>query len=562
MTRPARIMEGLQLDRINLRAESVTIAERETVNTGSVQDAILSEQEQVVPQQNAGLLIEDATLRRLIEGIALNLDLTPLILTEESLVTNGLFNYELLIADREVAHRIRPLITAEQHTAQEIKPALIALVPSTYPASLNESDSSDFDAVLAVPERPALLSAQLGVALYAHRAFAQRYQSAMEELNLNRNIFKSVTNGISVANAQLPDMPLMYVNPAFEIMTGYSLEDVEGRNCRFLQGEERNQPGITLLREAIAQERETTAVIRNFRKDGSSFWNELALSPIRNRDGVLTHFVGIQTDVTERVEFETALRESEKLAAVGRLASAIAHEINNPLEAVMNLLYLAQTSLPESEATAESKHYLAQADTEVQGIKLITARSLRFYKQSTGPEAILCNTMLDSVIDIYRPRFLNFDVKLERRERSTQHIVCLASEIRQVLSNLITNAVDALRGTGGRLLVRTQEATDWRNDRKGVLLTVADTGKGMSGETLSNLYKAFYTTKGVSGTGLGLWVSAEIVQRHHGRLRVRSSEKPGKHGTIFQLFLPFQAIAGNEGTGSHGNNPGNGGVKQ
>lgn len=520
------------------------------MNTGSVQDALSPEQKQAVPQQTAGLLIVDATLRRLIEGVALNLDLTPSTLNEEDLLTAGLFNYELLIADKDIAHRLRPLISAEQHAGQEIKPALIALAAAPYQPSANDQDSSDFDAVLVVPERPSMLSAQLGVALYAHRAFAQRYQSAMEELNLNRNIFKSVTNGISVANTELPDMPLMYVNPAFEVMTGYSLEDVEGKNCRFLQGEERNQPGITLLREAIAQKRETTAVIRNFRKDGSSFWNELALSPIRNRKGELTHFVGIQTDVTERVEFEIALRESEKLAAVGRLASAIAHEINNPLEAVMNLLYLAQTSLPENEGTEESRRYLAQADTEVQGIKLITARSLRFYKQSTGPEAILCNVMLDSVVDIYTPRYVNFDVKLERRDRSTQHIVCLASEIRQVLSNLITNAIDAMRGSGGRLLVRTHEATDWRSDRKGVVITVADTGKGMSLETLANLYKAFYTTKGVSGTGLGLWVSSEIVQRHHGHLRVRSSDDPRRHGTVFQLFLPFQGVSGTERSAS------------
>ena len=519
------------------------------MNTGSVEEAISPELKQTIPQQTVGLLIDDPIGRRLVEGVALNLDLTPSILTEADLSTARLFDFELLIANKEIARRIRPLITAEQHTGQEIKPALIAIVSAPYRPSSEDGDSADFDAVLALPEKPAMLSAQLGVALYAHRAFAQRYQSAMEELNLNRNIFKSVSNGISVANAQLPDLPLMYVNPAFEAMTGYSLEDVEGKNCRFLQGDERNQPGVTLIREAIAQERETTAVIRNFRKDGSFFWNELALSPIRNRDGVLTHFVGIQTDVTERVEFETALRESEKLAAVGRLASAIAHEINNPLEAVMNLLYLAQTSLPEIEATTESRRYLGQADTEVQGIKLITARSLRFYKQSTGPEAILCSTMLDAILDIYTPRFKNFDVRLERRERSTQHIVCLASEIRQVLSNLITNSIDAMRGKGGRLLVRTHEATDWKTDHKGVVVTVADTGRGMSGETLKNIYKAFYTTKGASGTGLGLWVSAEIVHRHHGHLRVRSRDTGDGHGTVFQLFLPFQAVSGDEKSG-------------
>ncbi len=291
--------------------------------------------------------------------------------------------------DEDVARDLRSVIQEAQRIAgAEIKPTLIAVVPAPYTPCSDRAESSDFDAVLAMPETPARLSTQRSVALYSHRAFAFRYQSALEELTLNRNIFKSVSNGISVANAPLPDMPLMYVNPAFEVMTGYSLEDVIGTNCRFLQGNERNQPGLTLVREALEQERETVAVLRNFRKDGSAFWNELSLSPIRNADGELTHFVGIQMDVTERVEFESALRESEKLAAVGRLASSIAHEINNPLEAVMNLVYLTKGLIPEGPGSEEAHQYLGQVDAELQRVALITAQSLRFYKQSTGPEAI------------------------------------------------------------------------------------------------------------------------------------------------------------------------------
>jgi two-component system sporulation sensor kinase C len=240
------------------------------------------------------------------------------------------------------------------------------------------------------------------------------------------------------------------------------------------------------------------------------------------------------------VEFEGALRESEKLAAVGRLASSIAHDINNPLEAVMNLVYLAVQVLPKIQDAEESRRSLGQADMELRRVKLITAQSLRFYKQSTGPEAITCSALVSLIVDLYQPRFLNFHIEAEMRERSSQHIVCLASEIRQVVTNLITNAIDAMRGLGGRLLVRTREATHWKSDARGVVITVADTGRGMSKETQSSIYKAFYTTKGASGTGLGLWISGEIVKRHHGHLRVRSREG---HGTVFQLFLPFQAAS-------------------
>lgn len=518
------------------------------VNSGSTQDAITPEQMHNPVKQTVGLLIQDPTYRRLIEGITVNLNLSPSVLEQHELDIQRITDFELIIADESVARRLRPLIEAAQHAAgAEIKPALIAVLPTLSTLPGGKQETSDFDAVLSMPEKPSTLASQLSVALYAHRAFATRYQSALEELNLNRNIFKSVTNGISVSNAQLPDMPLMYVNPAFEVMTGYSLEEVEGRNCRFLQREDHDQPGLTLIREAIRQQRETVAVIRNYRRDGSAFWNELSLSPIRNVEGKLTHFVGIQMDVTERVEFESALRESEKLAAVGRLASSIAHEINNPLEAVMNLVYLAGQLMPKTPDSSEAQQFLGQADMELQRVKLITAQSLRFYKQSTGPEAITCSELIAPIIDIYNSRFINYSITVERRERSSQHIVCLASEIRQVVTNLITNAIDAMRAGGGRLFVRTHEATYWDTDKRGVVLTIADTGNGMSTETQASIYKAFYTTKGISGTGLGLWISSEIVRRHRGHLRVRSREGSG---TVFQLFLPFQAVAGEDRSAS------------
>ena len=510
-------------------------------DSGSIQSAITADQMQNAVKQAVGLLLKDPTSRRLIEGIATNLDLSPSVLDLDQFNAGWLGDFELIIADEDVARELRPKIRESQQTGSaEIKPALIAVVAAPYKPG---EESSDFDAVLALPETPATLITQLSVALYSHRAFAMRYQSAMEELNLNRNIFRSVTNGISVANAQLPDMPLMYVNPAFEVMTGYSLEEVEGKNCRFLQGSDHDQPGLVLIREAIELQRETTAVIRNYRKDGTFFWNQLSLSPIWNTEGQLTHFVGIQMDVTERVEFESALRESEKLAAVGRLASSIAHEINNPLEAVMNLVYLAEQSMPKSADAEDASRYLGQADMELQRVKLITAQSLRFYKQSTGPEAITCAELVSPIVDLYKPRFTNFNIDVAIRSRSSQHIVCLASEIRQVVTNLITNAIDAMRSGGGRLFVRTREATYWRNDTRGVIITVADSGKGMSRATQASIYKAFYTTKGASGTGLGLWISSEIVKRHRGHLCVRSVEGSG---TVFQLFLPFQAASGED----------------
>ena len=229
-------------------------------------------------------------------------------------------------------------------------------------------------------------------------------------------------------------MPLVYVNPAFEIITGYSIEESLGRNCRFLQQGQNDQPGLTLIREALQQGREIKAIVRNYRKDGSPFWNELAISPIRNHEGKLTHFVGIQQDVTSRVEFEEALRESEKLATAGRLAASIAHEINNPLEAITNLIYLARRSGSMSEA----EEHLSMADAELRRVALLTSQSLRFYKQSSAPQAVKPSDLLESVLDVYARRLGSMKIAVERRERTCDSIVCFESELRQVVSNLVS----------------------------------------------------------------------------------------------------------------------------
>lgn len=483
-----------------------------------------------------GLLIADATCRRLIEGAATNLGLQPVSLTGED-SAESLATFEMVIADEPAARELRQRLAPLRQADPQSGPALVTIV-SSLEERLQMQKISALEGILLVPEKPAIVAAQLSVALYSARAFRQQYESVLDELRLNRQIFQSVTSGITIADATAPDMPLRYVNPGFELMTGYSLEEVQDRNCRFLQGDDHDQPGLKLVRDALANQRETVALLRNYRKDGTPFWNELYLSPIRTRGGEVTHFVGIQMDVTERVEFEAALRSSEKLAAVGRLASTIAHEINNPLEAVMNLVYLARTS----EESSEIRHYLALADQELRRVKLITSQSLRFYKQSSRPQAIAPADLLSSVLDMYGSRLTNVGVRLQRRDRSETQIVCLESEIRQVLSNLLSNAVDAMRGTGGELLVRSRAATHWVSGVPGVVFTVADTGGGMDAETRARIYEAFFTTKEGAGTGLGLWITRGIVDRHRGSLQVRSRQGAEHSGTVFRLFLPTQAM--------------------
>lgn len=246
----------------------------------------------------------------------------------------------------------------------------------------------------------------------------------------------------------------------------------------------------------------------------------------------------IVRDVSERARAEEALRRTEKLAATGRLAASIAHEINNPLEAITNLLYLLHNFAGLSESAL---HYVMMAEHEARRISEIAQQTLRFYRQSTLPIRANIGELVNSVLDLYRGRLNTLNVEVERRFRSNADLLCFEGEIRQVIANLVGNAVDAIPATGGRLFVRVRPSRRWNSTgAPGVRLTVADSGSGMAPEVRSRIFEAFYTTKEATGTGLGLWVSLEIIVKHHGLVRVRSraasSGRPS--GTVFQIFLP------------------------
>jgi signal transduction histidine kinase len=261
---------------------------------------------------------------------------------------------------------------------------------------------------------------------------------------------------------------------------------------------------------------------------------DFVYQPRRDADGKISGIIVLGVDVTESKRAEEVLLQSEKLNAVGRLASSIAHEINNPLEAVTNLIYLAQLAAVSPEA----KGYLTQAEVELRRVSAIASQTLRFYRQSTNPRPVTAEELIDETLPLYQGRLANKGIVLEKRDRTRRSVTCFDGEIRQVLSNLIANAIDAMNVEGGRLMIRSREGSNWRTGQAGVTLTVADTGQGMSHDTQSKIFEPFFTTKGANGTGLGLWISQEIVDRHHGVLRVRTSQAEGCSGTVFTLFLP------------------------
>jgi signal transduction histidine kinase len=247
--------------------------------------------------------------------------------------------------------------------------------------------------------------------------------------------------------------------------------------------------------------------------------------------------VTFSRNITERKRSQAVLIQTEKLAAVGRLASSIAHEINNPLESVTNLLYLALCA----QDMKETRGFLQTAERELRRVSAISNQTLRFHRQSSKPTALVPEETIRGCLSMQHGRILNGNIEIGLRFCPSRPVICFEGEIRQVLNNLIANAVDALQPAGGKLLLRSREATHWASGKRGVVITVADSAEGMSRKTLKRIFEPFFTTKGESGTGLGLWVSAEIVERHQGVLTVRSSQGERVHGTVFRLFLPFAA---------------------
>ena len=239
----------------------------------------------------------------------------------------------------------------------------------------------------------------------------------------------------------------------------------------------------------------------------------------------------IRDYILQERKAEEALRRSEKLAVAGRLAATIAHEINNPLEAVINLVYLARHSRSQKEA----RDFLERAESELGRVSAIASETLKFYRQTNRASQTQVEEILNSLLVLYRDKIAGSGVELRTDFAQVPPIVAFAGELRQVFSNLLTNAIDA--AAGERIHIRLRQGRDC-SGRKGVTVLVADTGKGIPDAVKTKIFEPFVSTKGMRGTGLGLWVSSGIVRKHGGSIRVRSWSRPDVHGTVFRVFLP------------------------
>jgi PAS domain S-box-containing protein len=328
------------------------------------------------------------------------------------------------------------------------------------------------------------------------------------------------------------------VNQVFAGMTGVPLSRHLGRTLP------------ELLPQPVAQQLEDT-VLRVFAEEEpvrdlelssqtglTRPWTWLASAyPVRTTPQQVRWVGVIVLDASERKRNEEALRKTEKLAATGRLAASIAHEINNPLEAITNLLFLLHNFCALEDPAL---NYVVMAEHEARRIAEITQQTLRFYRQSTLPARANMAELLDSVLTLYQGRLTTLNIRVDRDYDAAMDLFCFAGEVRQVFANLVGNSIDATP-EGGRLVVRARRSRNWKNPAQaGVRFTVADTGTGMEPQVRERVFEAFFTTKEVTGTGLGLWVSHEIVMKHGGQVHVRS--RPARegmlYGTAFQIFIP------------------------
>jgi len=267
---------------------------------------------------------------------------------------------------------------------------------------------------------------------------------------------------------------------------------------------------------------------------------------VRDAHGKIVRWFGTNTDVTDQRRSEEALRQTEKLAATGRLAASIAHEINNPLEAVTNLVYLARIQPSNLEK------YLKLADQELERIAQITKNTLGFYRDTASPAPVDISEILEEVVALYS-RKLNFKrIRLQSEYGDRIVVEGFPGEIRQIFANLLSNAIEAM-SEKGRLRIRAKQVHGRGNLTAipGVRITFLDNGTGIPPERIKKIFEPFYTTKKDVGTGLGLWLTLGLVAKHHGQLRVRSSVRPGRTGTAFSLFLPeTQEDSSKDGSGS------------
>src|SRR5581483_8535734 len=398
---------------------------------------------------------------------------------------------------------------------------------------------------ISVPVIPELLRAKVSVfaELYRktqqleklNRELEERVAARTEELRESESQFRSLANSIpQLAWMAEAGGSIFWYNQRWYDYTGTTLEQVKGWGWDIVHHPDHLHKVAEKYRQSVAtgEPWEDTFPLRG--QDGNYRWFLSRALPIRDVNGKIVRWFGTNTDITDRKLAEEALVKSERLAAMGRLAGIIAHEINNPLEAISNAFYLLRDHPSLDE---EARYYSKLAEEELARVAHITKQTLSFYRESQRPVAVSLAEVLENVIELQSRKLQVSGISVDKRFYTRGLVQGYPVELKQVFLNLIANAMQAMPD-GGRLRLRLGQSKDRRNGREGVRVSICDTGGGILPEHAKRIFEPFFSTKDTKGTGLGLWISKGIVQKYEGTIRFRSIRNRHVRATCFSVFIP------------------------
>jgi PAS domain S-box-containing protein len=376
------------------------------------------------------------------------------------------------------------------------------------------------------------LSIFLLVSILATSLARQKGRADIRAEHFSRQLAAIVENSAEAILSKDAQGIITSWNHGAEQLYGYRADEVIGKHVSLLVPPEQPDEIPGIMARLLRGEHIQNYMADRVHRDGTRLTVYLSISPIRNNRGEIVGASTLAQDLTSQKRAEEALFKNEKLAMAGRLAASIAHEINNPLEAIGNLLYLARRD------HSRSGEYLAMAEREIQRLANIAQQTLGLVRDAASATPLNVSMVLDEVLRLYMRKLNNKKIHVAKEYEETAEIRGFPGELRQVFSNLIANAIDAM-SEHGSLRLRVDRTREWSNGgRPGVRVTIADTGHGIAPNDAARVFEPFFTTKKDSGTGLGLWLSYNIIQKHGGSIRLRSRVAPGNCGTVFRLFLP------------------------
>ena len=318
-------------------------------------------------------------------------------------------------------------------------------------------------------------------------------------------------------------------------MFGYTSEEMIGQSILRLIPEELHYEEDEILRKLRLGERIDHYETRRLKKNGGLVDVSVTISPMRNDEGKVIGASKIARDISDRKRMEKLLIQSEKLAATGRMAATIAHEVNNPLESLMNLIFLARQNC---SANSKAESYLLTAEAELERVSHIARQTLGYYRETGRPSELYLHDLVENVLAVYQSKLLASGISVESSFNDLRKIVVSSGEMLQIFSNIIANAIDAMK-EGGKLSISLRKTMELEED--GIQTIIRDDGIGICRENLERIFEPFFTTKGNLGTGIGLWVTKQLVESRGGRISVISSTERGDRGTSVTIYIPFAA---------------------